>query len=117
MRHGRRLLLAFLAFVACPFAHAAWAEDALGSVATTDQPAVLSVHRAFWRAYQDRDLWGMSQIWDNANGNITAALPAASFTAAGWANVEENFRRTFIHNRDIKIDERVIRLHRQGNVA
>jgi ketosteroid isomerase-like protein len=117
MRRDRRLLLAFLAFAACPFAHAARAEDALDSIPDTDHLAVLNMHRAFWKAYQDRDLWGMSQIWDNANGNITAAFPAASSTAAGWANVEENFRRTFIHNRDIKIDARVIRLHHQGNVA
>jgi ketosteroid isomerase-like protein len=123
MRRARRLLLAFLAFVACLVAQAVRAEDAPDSIPTSDQlveadsSAVLGVHRAFWKAYQDRDLWGMRQIWDNANGNITAAFPAASFTAAGWANVEENFRRTFVHNRDIKIDERVIRLHRQGNVA
>jgi ketosteroid isomerase-like protein len=123
MRPGRRLLLAFLAVVACPFGHAGRPEGAPDPVPTSDRSAdadnspVLDAHRAFWRAYQDRDLWALSRIWDSANGTITAAFPAASFTAAGWANVEENFRRTFVHNRDIKIDERVIRLHRQGDVA
>ena len=123
MRPGRRHLLAFLAVAACPFVHAARPEGAPVPTPPTDQSAdadngpLLNVHRAFWKAYQDRDLWALSQIWDTSNGNITAAFPAASFTAAGWPNVEENFRRTFIHNRDIKIDARIIRLHRQGNVA
>jgi len=99
---------------------------ALGSPARADAPqpaavqpdaGLLAAHETFWNAYEAGDLWRMSQLWARDDDKISAAFPAAATLAVGWGNVQESFRRTFAHNRNVKIDAKLLRTNAEGDVA
>jgi ketosteroid isomerase-like protein len=79
--------------------------------------AIKSVHAKFWESFAERDLWGQAQIWDKADELISAMFPAATTPSFGWENVAESLRHAFAHNRDIKTETQIIRLHRAGDFA
>ncbi len=107
---------------AYPMAARAEAPQVAGQVAaptveSQDLAAVDAAHSEFWRAYEKRDLWRVSLAWDTSDEAITAIFPASSSISTGWSTIQESFRRSFAHNRDIKIDVRTLRTYREGDVA
>jgi ketosteroid isomerase-like protein len=93
------------------------AEAPLAAAPAQDVDAVTAAHAEFWRAYEKRDLWRVSLVWDTSDDTISAAFPASSTISVSWSNIQESFRRSFSHNRDIKIDVRTLRTNREGDVA
>ena len=87
------------------------------AVTATDDDGFVAAHRGFWRAFSNRDLWGISELWDIKDPLTSAILPAASTPSVGWLAVADSFRHSFAHNRNIKIDVKPIRWQRQDDVA
>ena len=83
-------------------------EAALGEVSTANIE--------FWRAFSDRDLWSMGRLWAKSE-SVSAIFPADATVFIGWDNCRESFRRSFVHNRDIRIDPRVVSIRADGAVA
>jgi ketosteroid isomerase-like protein len=83
-------------------------EAAVGEVSTANTE--------FWRAFSDRDLWSMGRVWAKSE-SVTAIFPADAMVSVGWDNCRESFRRSFVHNRDIRIDPRVVSMRVDGAVA
>jgi len=79
--------------------------------------SIKSVHSKFWESFAERNLWTQEQLWEKDNDSISAMFPAATTPAIGWENVSESLRHVFAHNRDIKTEPRIIRLHRAGDFA
>jgi ketosteroid isomerase-like protein len=79
--------------------------------------AIKGVHARFWQSFAERDLWGQAQLWDRTNETVSAMFPASTAPAVGWENVAESLRHVFAHNRDIKTEAQIIRLHRAGDFA
>jgi ketosteroid isomerase-like protein len=99
----------------------------LPALARSEQPIALpqdpiaetikSLHAKFWESFAERDLWSQAQLWDKSNESVSAMFPAATTPSIGWENVAESLRHAFAHNRDIKTQAQIIRLHRAGNFA
>jgi ketosteroid isomerase-like protein len=85
-----------------------WEDPALGELR--------ALNDAFWRTFSERDLWRMGRLWAR-DENVSAIFPASSTPLIGWDDVRENFRKSFAHNRDIKIDPRIVCLRVSGNAA
>ena len=77
---------------------------------------IRTANEQFWRAFSARDLWAMGRLWAKTE-SISAIFPAASTPFVGWENIRESFRRSFAHNRDIRIESHVVGLHAEGGVA
>jgi ketosteroid isomerase-like protein len=77
---------------------------------------VRAANEQFWRAFSARDLWAMGRLWARTE-DVSAIFPAGSTPFVGWENIRESFRRSFAHNRDIKIDSHVVDIHAEGGVA
>jgi ketosteroid isomerase-like protein len=82
-----------------------------------DAAVVRSLHEKLWRSFGDRDLWAIGELWDKEDRAISVIFPAAGTPAIGWENVAESFRRTFAHNRDIKIKTKILRTYRTGDLT
>jgi ketosteroid isomerase-like protein len=77
---------------------------------------VRAVNERFWRAYAERDLWAIDQLW--AKGTpVSAVFPADDIVFVGSENVLDSFKRSFAHNRDITISSRVVSVRTQGDIA
>jgi ketosteroid isomerase-like protein len=74
---------------------------------------VRTANEQFWRAFSARDLWAMGRLWAKTE-NISAIFPAGSTPFVGWENIQESFRRSFAHNRDIRIESHVVGIHAEG---
>ena len=110
----------FHVFAAAPFLFAAFALDqmpAYGNEAATAEAAELKqADTAFYRAFEQRNLWEMSQLWLQAD-YVSAIHPAHATPFLNWDNVRMSWRQTFAHNRDIKIRQRAGFVHSIGSVA
>lgn len=73
-----------------------------GAVDTQLTDELKLADEAFSNAYQNRDIWAMSQLWAK-DDYVSAIFPAAATPAFGWDNVRRSWQQTFDHNRDIKI--------------
>ncbi|MFL1876376.1 nuclear transport factor 2 family protein [Hansschlegelia beijingensis] len=113
-----RLVAALLGCLAlaCAIVSPAGAE-APRTPAAQDDAALIAAHKTFWSAYEAGDLWRMSQLWARDDDRISAVFPASATLSVGWGNVQESFRRTFAHNRNVKVDARLLRSAREGDVA
>src|ERR1700761_831212 len=89
----------------------------VGAPDGTYRDQIGTIHSSFWKSFADSDLWTIGQMWDQSDKSISAIFPAAATPAIGWDNVAESFRRAFSHNRDIKIDTRIVRIYRTGDLA
>jgi ketosteroid isomerase-like protein len=74
---------------------------------------VRTANEQFWRAFSARDLWAMGRLWAKTE-NISAIFPAGSTPFVGWENIQESFRRSFAHNRDIRIESHVVGIQAEG---
>jgi ketosteroid isomerase-like protein len=118
MRCGK----AFVAVVFCLAGSVAHAQattlprlEQLPSVGTA-LAEVTDLNTAFWEAFAARDLWSMGRLWEKSE-DASAIFPATSAPLFGWENVRESFKRSFAHNRDIKIKPRVLGASVAGEVA
>jgi ketosteroid isomerase-like protein len=93
------------------------AEQSIAVPQDQSSEAIKGVHAKFWESFAERDLWSQAQIWDKDNESVSAMFPAATTVSIGWENVAESLRHVFAHNRDIKTQAQIIRLHHVGNFA
>src|ERR1700722_13234734 len=77
---------------------------------------IRAVNERFWAAFAARDLWSIGRLWAKTDA-VTAIFPADSTPSVGWENIRESFRRSFAHNRDVRVDAQVVRVGAEGNAA
>ncbi len=70
----------------------------------------------FWAAFAARDLWSIGRLWAKTDA-VSAIFPAGSIPSVGWENIRESFRRSFAHNRDVKVDAEVVSVRAEGSAA
>jgi ketosteroid isomerase-like protein len=109
-------MLLSLMLVVAP--HALLADDHIEGTQATEAALgeVRKANAEFWRAFSDRDLWSMGRLWIKSE-SVSAIFPADAAVFVGWDNCRESFRRSFAHNRDIRIDPRVASIRAEGAVA
>lgn len=107
--------LSVLLVAATPFSPAFAEAPQPAPTAPNGPTDALAAHQVFWKAYRERNLWAVSQLWDVSDEKIAAAFPASGKFSVGWGNIEESFRRSFAHNRDIKIDVRDLKVIERDN--
>jgi ketosteroid isomerase-like protein len=113
MAFARGCLLIFL----LTLSPRSWGEDLNTAIGQADSERISAIHQQFWDAFAERDLWAISQLWDRTDNSISAIFPAAATPAIGWENIAESYRRVFSHNRDIRVDPRIVRLHAASDLA
>jgi len=77
---------------------------------------IRAVNERFWAAFAARDLWSIGRLWAKTDA-VSAIFPAGSTPLVGWENIREGFRRSFAHNRDIKVDAHVESIRAEGTFA
>jgi ketosteroid isomerase-like protein len=70
----------------------------------------------FWAAFAARDLWSIGRLWAKTDA-VSAIFPAGSTPFVGWDNIRESFRRSFAHNRDVRVDAQVVSVRAEGTAA
>jgi ketosteroid isomerase-like protein len=94
------------------------AADQPGSAGPEDATVgeLRALNDEFWRAFSSRDLWSMSHLWAR-DESVSAIFPATSTPLIGWDDIREAFRKSFAHNRDIRVDVRTVSIRVQGSIA
>jgi ketosteroid isomerase-like protein len=98
-------ILTLLILFGVPTAEADDAADAVsraGNVDTQLTDEVKLVDEAFYKAFSDRDIWAMAQLWSQ-DDRVSAIFPANDKPYFGWDDVRRGWQQSFDHNRDIKI--------------
>lgn len=80
-------------------------------------PDVSELHGKFWRAFEKRDLWEISQLWNTTEPLVSSMFPASGTPAVSWPLVSDGFRKSFSHNRDIKINVRDLHIEQHGDIG
>jgi uncharacterized cupredoxin-like copper-binding protein/ketosteroid isomerase-like protein len=73
-----------------------------GAVDTQVTDELKLANEALQKAFIDRDIWAMGQLWEKADF-VSSIFPAGAKASFGWDNVRRSWQQTFDHNRDIKI--------------
>jgi ketosteroid isomerase-like protein len=81
-----------------------------GEAASEQVGEIRRANEAFHRAWSDRDLWAMGQVWAK-EGYASAIHPAHPVPFLGWESVRASWKQTFAHNRDISIRSRAGAVH------
>jgi len=95
--------LAIMLGVSTPAAdNAADAVGRAGDVDTQITDELKLADEAFYKAFSDRDIWAMAQLWSK-DDSVSAVFPANDKPYFGWDDVRRRWQETFDHNRDIRI--------------
>jgi ketosteroid isomerase-like protein len=81
------------------------AADAVGRAGDVDTQATDELKladEAFYKAFSDRDIWAMAQLWSKDDG-VSAVFPAKAKPYFGWDDIRRSWQESFDHNRDVKI--------------
>src|SRR5215831_7100536 len=93
------------------------AADAVGRAGDVDNQVTDELklaNEAFDKAFTDRDIWAMSQLWSRDDG-VSAVFPAKAKPYFGWDDVRRGWQESFDHNRDIKIKSLAGAIFAKGN--
>ena len=73
-----------------------------GDVDTQITDELKLADEAFYKAFSDRDIWAMAQLWSK-DDSVSTVFPANDKPYFGWDDVRRGWQESFDHNRDIKI--------------
>ena len=73
-----------------------------GNVDTQITDELKLADETFYKAFSDRDIWAMAQVWFRENA-VSAVFPANDKPYFGWDDIRRGWQESFDHNRDIKV--------------
>jgi ketosteroid isomerase-like protein len=81
----------------------------------SDREAVLDAHRAFYRAFEKKDLAAMEKVW--SQGTASLCIHPGRDALKGWAAIRESWGQIFKNTRYLELDVEVVSLTVQGDLA
>ncbi|MGI9332036.1 MAG: nuclear transport factor 2 family protein [Gammaproteobacteria bacterium] len=110
---GGALTLLLGVSIVCP---AVYGDGAQSSSTPGSMEMLERADTAFLRAFSERDLWAMGEVWANTD-HASAIHPAHPVAYVNWDNVRNSWKQTFGHNRNVRIQRRAGAAHIAGDVA
>lgn len=81
----------------------------------TDQEAVLAANEAFYRAFSQKDLSGMSLIW--WQGSTSLCIHPGGQVLTGWESIRASWESIFRHTDSLEIETEIIKAEIDQSLA
>ncbi|MBD2100591.1 nuclear transport factor 2 family protein [Leptolyngbya sp. FACHB-261] len=80
------------------------------------EAAVLQANQSFYRAFAEKDIEAMTEIWSKGS-SVRCIHPGRTSTLRGWPAVRQSWEQIFRNTDDIKIDLEDVMLEVYENIA